>query len=343
MAWLTTRDTVADALDIAANTRTNNHLDRAIAAATSLVEDDMRRQIIPWQGTRYFDWPPRPGGNPTWLLRLGHDNVTSVTTVTAAGTAVTGWTLEPNGEGPPYTQIQMPRTGSGFTHGDTPQRNIAVTGVFAIADARIVVDTLTGTLTDSATSHTFATTAPGVGSLLVIDDERLTVTERSYTDTGSTLTAALTSSTADTTVTVSDATGFTEGEIIQIDSERMRVDTIAGLDLTVKRQADGSVLAEHAATTAVYAARTATLTRGAQGTTAASHTASTVIERWDPPALLEQLAVAVAIDLFENDRAGWARTVGAGDAQREARGVGVERIRRLAIRAHGRRNRTVAV
>lgn len=336
-AWYTTRERVADALDIAVTALRAEQIDAAIEAASRSIDEDFRRRFTPELATKYLTWPPRDGGNPSHILRLGYNEVVSVSAVTAAGTAVTGWTLEPNDTGPPYARIEMPADGAGFTYGSTPQRNIAVTGLFGYTDNRETVGALSAELTAGATTLTLPTPAlVGVGSTLIIEDERVTVTEKTYADTTADTTSTHTADMSDTGVTVDNATGFTVGEIILIDSERMRIDSISGTTLTVRRAADGSVLAAHTSGADVYAARSATITRAAHGTAAATHATSTTIQRWVPPAAIERLCVAEAIDTFEQERAGLARTIGTGDTQREAGGRGLDKLRSKAMKTHSR-------
>ena len=343
-AWYCTRERLADALDIAATANRADQLDAAIDAASDHIDADMVRRFTPELATKHFEWPPRSGGTESWILRLEYNEVISVTTVTADGTAVTGYNLEPNDTGPPYTRIEMPATGTGFTYGDTPQRNIAVTGLFGYRDDRETVGALAAELTAGATSLTLPTPRlVGVGSTLIIEDERITVTEKDFADSGNDTTSTHTASMGDTAVTVDATTGLTVGELILIDAERMRITAIAGTTLTVNRAADGTVLAAHSSGASIYTPATATITRGAHGTTDATHAASTTIERWAPPAAIERLCVAAAIDSFEQERAGYARTLGTGEAQREAVGEGVARLRKLALKTHGRRNRVTAV
>ena len=343
-AWLCTRETVARALDINSTANTADQLDRACAAATETVEDYLRVRVIPENATRYFEWPRHRQHDPYWEADLGRDQVITVTTATAGGTTLTGYYLEPNESGPPYSRLEMPRTGTGLEYGDTPQRNLVITGVFGIRDDRVNLGTLPANLTDSATTVTLTSPAGvGVGTMLVVNGERMVVTAKTYVDTTANLDGALTASMSDTAVTVTDATGFTVGEYILTDSERMRVDQIAGTTLTVRRAEDGTVLAAHADTTDVYAARQLTITRGAHGTTAAAHTLGDTVERWNPPPLLESLGAAEAILIYENERAGWARTIGSGDSEAEARGVGVTELRKRAFRMYGRRARMLSV
>lgn len=343
-AWLTTRETVAAALDINSTANTDDQLDRAVATASDLVEDYLRRRFRPEQATKYLEWPRQGQGEPYWEADLGHEEVISVTTVKTNDTTVTGYNLEPNETGPPYTRIEMPRTGSGFNYGDTPQRNLEITGLFGFRDDRVTVGTLSSSVTDSATTITLPTSGGvGVGSTLIIGTERLAVTARTFVDTGTTITGALTADMADTTVPVSSATGYVVGEYIVIDSERMRVDAITGTNLTVRRATDGTTLAAHTSSTAVYANRQVTVTRGAQGTTAAAHSSGATVERWQPPQPVESLAVAEAVLVYENERAGWARTIGSGDSEAEAKGSGVGELRRRVFRTHGRRHRMVSV
>jgi len=69
-AWYCTRERVADALDIAATAERGTQIDAAIAAASASIDRDFHRRFTPTLATKHFEWPPRSGGNPSWILRL---------------------------------------------------------------------------------------------------------------------------------------------------------------------------------------------------------------------------------------------------------------------------------
>ncbi len=97
----------------------------------------------------------------------------------------------------------------------------------------------------------------------------------------------------------------------------MLITDIAGNVLTVKRAWDGSVLATHVGAT-VYAPRLLTVVRGVLGTAAATHLNGAAVAVHAVPGLVRELAVAEALNLFLQESAGYARTVGEGDSLRMA-------------------------
>jgi hypothetical protein len=131
--------------------------------------------------------------------------------------------------------------------------------------------------------------------------------------------------------------------VLLIDSERMRIDDIAGNTLIVTRAWDGSTIAAHTAGATIYAPRTLTVARGALGTTAAAHGSGSTVYRWDAPGPVRQLCVAEALTDLLQGRSGYARTAGAGENEREATGRGLKDLRDRAYTSHGRKGRVRSV
>src|SRR5947207_15646815 len=99
-----------------------------------------------------------------------------------------------------------------------------------------------------------------VGSIVLIGNARMLLTTGLMSDTAQNLQNALTATNNAKTVTVTDGTAFAIEETILIDSERMRIDDIAGNNLTVTRAVDCTALAVHNASTAdIFALRTFTV------------------------------------------------------------------------------------
>ena len=140
---------------------------------------------------------------------------------------------------------------------------------------------------------------------------------------------------------INDATQVNAGEVVTMDSERMKIISISGNDTTVKRAWDGSTLAAHSSGINVFAPRTLTVERDAVGTTAATHSDSAVLTKNVPPAPITSLCVAEALVLFQQEQSAYGRTVGSGDSQREARGAGLKDARKMA--GVYKRGRLVAV
>src|SRR3546814_4711334 len=104
---------------------------------------------------------------------------------------------------------------------------------------------------------------------LLIDEERVTVTEKGFLDSLETITANIALGSA-ASITVTDGTAFTVGEVILIDVERMLVTDINGTTLGVKRAWDGTTLAAHTSGASVLAQRRLTVRRAVLGTVAST-------------------------------------------------------------------------
>lgn len=350
-----TREMVKRALDIKETARSDGQVDRAIEAASDAIDGGatganrgagiLKRRFYPELTTRYFDWPNSQYAR-SWRLWLDQHDLVSASELVAGGTTIgaSDYLLRPD-DGPPYTHVEINLGGSGaFASGDTHQRAIAITGTWGYG-----ADTQAAGALASAVSTTTATTLSitdasliGVGDLIKADSERMLVTSKSMVDTGVNIHSSdsLTASPADVSITMSTTTSApVVDEVILIDSERMLVVDVAGSTLTVKRQWDGSVLAAHAANADIYAPRTLTVTRGAYGTTAATHSSAAAITRHVPPGAVRDLALGLALVQLLGEQAGYARTAGSGDNQREVTGRGLAQLRADAIAAYGRKAR----
>ncbi|MFI9079122.1 hypothetical protein ACIGW8_22075 [Streptomyces sioyaensis] len=347
--WYATREDVKQALDAKETARNNAQVDRAVSAASRSVDGLCHRTFYPQQATRAWDWPASPGRRP-WRLWLDANELISLDSLTSGGRAIDmgDVLLEPNAYGPPFNRIELSiGSNAAFGGGPTPQRDIVVTGLFGYRDDTTTVGTHTG-LNTTATTLTVdaaASAALGVGSLIRLDDERLTVTGRSMTDTGQTLTAALDQQMKTVAVPVTDGTEFAETESILIDAERMRIEEIAGDTLIVRRAWDGSPNAAHNAGATVYAARSLWVERGVVGSTAAAHTAGGSVLRWNPPPLIRQLAIAEAVRAIAFESAGGARAVRAGGSGQESKpDLGaLQSLRDSVYDEHGRKARSRGV
>jgi len=348
--WYATREEIKAELDVKETARSNARIDRALADATDAVHGLCHRVFYPVQATRYFDWPGPQHARP-WRLWLDASEILSVTTLTSGGItiAASDYFLEPNVYGPPYNRIEIDLdSNAAFGSGNTHQRDIGITGLWAGcaltetpagATAEALDTSETGIDIDAATSA-----AVGVGSLLRIDTERVIVTARSNLDTGQTLGGTgLTIQNSAVTVAVQSGAAFAAGETILIDGERMRVDDIAGNTLVVTRAWDGSPIAAHSVGATIYAPRSLTVTRGALGTTAAAHDSGATVHRWDPPGPIRQYVIAEALNDLLQGRAGYARTAGSGENEREVTGRGLKELRERVYVSHGRKARTRAV
>lgn len=344
--WLATREQVKRALDSAETARNNTRIDDALRGATDSINRDCRYPygFHPTLATRYFPWPSPYIHTSSWRIWLDAETLISASAVVSGDVTIeTGdYLLEPVNTGPPFRSIEV-NLGSqaGFSVGTTWQRSLGITGLWGYRNDEVPGGALAEALDDSETGVDVTDSSTvGVGDLIRVESERMVVTEKSMLDTGVNIDAgdSLASSVSDVSITLSTSSGApTVGEIILIDAERMLVVDRAGLTCVVKRAYDGSVLAGHAGSADIYAARTLTVVRGACGTTAASHSTSTAINRWQPPGLANELAVAEAMITLGQQAGGYARTIGSGESERPGSGGGIEDLRCRVKAALGRR------
>lgn len=339
--WYATVEQVKTALDVEETARADSRIRRALASATDSIHGQMRRRFYPETATRYANWPNFSYAAP-WRLYLDDDDELDTLTALVSGgvtLAVGTVNLEPANSGPPYRYLEVQTDGaSAFQAGSTRQRAVEITGVFAGAR---VVDAAAGALEDAVAS-TSATTVNvtdsseiGTGSVIMVGDERMIVTRRGMLTTGQALVTPVAADNSVTTIAVTDGTKYFPEETLLLDAERMLVVDVAGNNLIVRRAWDGSVLASHTAST-IYAPRALTVERGALGTTAATHLDAAVLTRWVVPPLINSLAIAEAMVELMQGEAGYARTVGSGDNEREARGAGLTDLRKRAAEQHAK-------
>lgn len=346
----TTRETIKRGMDISATARNDRQIDRCIESAARRVDGLCHRIFYPHIDTKYFDWPGEQGALP-WRLWLDDTELISATTVVSGGTTVpsTDYNLESNRVGPPYNRLEINiGTSSALSSGSTHQRAIAITGLWGHSNDEDIVGAAAEALDATETGvDVDANTAAevGVGSILRIDSERLLVSGRTQFNTAQTVGGSgLAASKNDVVVTVGSGAAFAVDELITIDGERMLIVDITGNTLTVIRAYDGTVLATHAAATAIYAPRTLTVVRGAFGTTAATHSSSATIYAWRPPLAVRQLNTAEAIHELMQEQTGWFRTMSAssnfgGTARRAATIEALIDLRESVYQAYGRKAR----
>lgn len=345
--WYCTREDVRRATESKTTARDDWRVDDAIEAGARNIDDLLHREhIAPTIATKYFAWPNDQ--RRSHVLWLDANPLISLTSLTAGGVAIDSddWLLEPQQYGPPYDRIEVNLSSSAaFASGDTHQRAIAALGLWGLDDVSAAAGALDAALSDTTGTTVDVTNgaAVGVGSVLRCDDERMAVVGRQALDSGQNTTGALTAAANDTTVGVADGTAYFVDEVITVDAERMLVVDITGNSLIVKRAWDGTVLAAHNSGADVYASRRLTVERGVLGTTAATHSDAAALTVWKPQGLVHSLNVAEALEQLAQESAGYARTVGAGDSERNASAAGLARKRKDAVRAHGRKARMRSV
>lgn len=338
-AWYCTREDVKRALDIKTSAYANDRVDRAVQAASEDVEAQLRRRFYPKDSTQTFDWLDHQY-SLVWRLWLDQRELCmNATAVVTNGIDITTKVMFRPDFGPPYDRIEIDTsTSAAFTAGNTYQRAVSVTGTFGYlyktASAGTLAASVNGT-TDTTVTLSDSSQV-GVGSLLIVESERMLITGLNLASTTATLTGNPTSSASNTTIGVSDGTLIHQGEVITVDSERMLVVDIAGNNLIVERAYDGSVLAAHTASTVVYAPRLATVTRAALGTTKAAHSSAVAVSVFVYPTLVRQLTIAEAVTNLIQERSGYARSIGT-ETVLETIGKGLTDLRKRAFTAHGRK------
>ncbi|QDN57386.1 hypothetical protein [Streptomyces sp. S1D4-20] len=346
-----TREQAKRALDIKETARSDWQIDRAIQSAARDIDSQMNRVFYPTDATKRFDWPNFQYAYP-WRLWLDQWELAAIpTSVTSGGVTIplSACNFEPVNSGPPYTYMELRRDlPYSFGVGSTPQRDIAITGTWAGCPS----DTDPAGLLAAAVSSTTATSVTvsdgslvGVGDLLIVDSERMLVSNRASSDTGQTVLSGLTTaSPSDVAGTIADGTQVHVNEVIQIDSERMLIVDVTGNIATVKRAWDGTVLAAHTVGARIYAFRALTVARGQLGTTAATHINASACSIHRVPALIKDLAIAEAENRILQEIAGYARAVrteaSTGNTRAPASASALNDLRDRAYTAHGRKSRS---
>jgi hypothetical protein len=316
-----TREQIMGATDIKSTAIQASAIDRLIFSASRQIEQVMRRHFYPRVETVTYEPPYDFARYGFWLNR----DIQSVTNleVDDVGLTVDDFTLHPSSDGPPYSRIEL----SGFENVET-----AITGVWGYSDDEAPAGALDGNVatTTETTIQVTNGAAIGVGDLIHIEDERLIVTNKVVVDSAVNTTAEVAAEKSVVTLPVGDGTAFTAGETVLVDAERMLITDVAGNNLIVKRAHDGSTLALHVTDSDIYVYRLLTVERGAEGTTAAIHADTTAITRNVPPGTITELCIAEVTTALEQESAAYARTIGSGEAEREAAGKGLADVRHRA-------------
>jgi hypothetical protein len=312
----------AQAFDVHATAYQTPNLWRVAQAASRTVQKACDRRFYPTVAERIWRAPTRSGR--LWVP----DDLLEVTALEFDGVAVTGYTLQPSFFGAPYTWIDLVDATNSSAAGTV----VTIEGVWGFSDDSEPAGALASSPNASTTSVTVTDSSlVGTGDLIQVDDERMVVTGKGLADTGTTLTGNPTASASDTAVAVASGAAVAAGETVTVDSERMTVLSVSGNTLTVRRAVDGTVLAAHTSSTVVYAPRALTVERAAAGTTAASHSAPAAVTRNAPPAPIVEWALAEALTMFGQEKAGWNLQVGEGDNATESTGQQIAQLRRKTL------------
>lgn len=322
-------------------------IDRLIESASRNIDADTHTRFIPLTDTRYLPWSSRNLRGSRLYFDADLWSLTSLTdqgTTARTLTANTHFILQPDNDGPPYHWAEI-LTSQALTFesgSTTPQRSFTIIGQWARYSATKAASQLNGAI--STTSATTLAVDDGsaidVGDTLLIGSEALFVTERSETDIGQNTSAALNADDTDTTVTLGGAPTIplVAGEIIRIDSERMRVEAVnSSTSVVVERAWDGTNLATHANPSDIYVSRSFTVERGVNGTTAATALDNAAVSKYQVPGGINELCIAEVIAALQQERAGWGRTVGTGERQVELSGRALADLRRRTLGQYRRR------
>ena len=320
------RDSFMAAADIHTPANLSATIDRILASASRSIDQTYHRHFYPL--TEAVTYSFTGGGQGFWTER----DLRSITSATVDSTAQTVADIElyPTQYGPPYSWVGLMGAA------------VVVTGVWGYSADTTPAGALAEALDTTETDVDITDSSlVGVGDMILAGTEQMVVTDAVLLDTTADLNDTLTADVNDETVTLDDATQVNAGEVVTMDSERMKIISISGNDTTMKRAWDGSTLAAHSSGINVFAPRTLTVERNAVGTVAATHNNAAVLIKNVPPAPITSLCVAEALVLFQQEQSAYGRTVGSGDSQREARGAGLKDARKMA--GVYKRGRLVAV
>jgi hypothetical protein len=227
----------------------------------------------------------------TGKYRLDIDPVVAVTDLTEDGdtlTEDTDFVLRPSGrmiENGAYIAVEVDVDSSSFSAWPWDQNNVVITGRWGLYENTVSLGfslTFDDTETEKAVSDG-STLSPGM--VLLIESEQLlvTATKDTLTDSTANLNGAIDID-DEFQITLTDASQVNVGEVIQINTERMRVLVINATtnQVEVDRGWDGTSLESHADAADVYVLRTYEFERGVNGTTAAAHS-NKAVSRYIPP------------------------------------------------------------
>ena len=315
-------------------------VDEQIEAASREIDRLTSRRFIPLTAAKSYDWPQKDPRR-AWVLYLEED-LLSVSSLTKDGTDVTAiastdYFLEPSVLGPPYSRIEIDLGSTSFYSAkDTHQRQVVVTGSWGYSNDTVAASQLNGAL--STTTATAMSLDDGskadVGDTLLLESEQVFINARTSEDLGVNThgtTGAMTASMTDKTLTVDGAptNAVVAGEVLRIGSERLYVEAInSTTSFEVTRAYDGSALAAHSIGDDVFAFRSYTIQRGVNGTTAATHVDNTAASRYQAPADIRNLCLALAVGYYQATRGGWTGIVGGPEGQTETRMSALNRLRK---------------
>lgn len=353
-------------------------MDRALESAADNIDAQLHRKFYPDDGTRRFDWPNFQYETP-WTFSLGRQDLVVLTQIQSPGNSggsggvtIPLWQvlLEPVNKkrGFPYTRIELDRsTVAAWGTAPTPQHSIWATGTWGFGADADQVATLAASVASGDTTVTVSDGSKcGPGDVLILGygrgvapfpaflgtagavapytGERMICYDRAYVATGLTQTGGgcTTDNAADNALAVTGSGALNAGEVVVLDQERMLILQITGGVATVRRGFDGTVLAAHSGA-AVYAGRQLSVIRAELGTAAGSYSAPAAVYKHRVPALVRDISIGESVNQALQEGAGYARTVGSGEGQMPAPGVGLADKWDEAMTAYGRKARSGAI
>lgn len=333
-----TREELGRGLDVKPSAYMAAELDRACRSGSRAAEGLLHRIFYPETLTRRFDYP-LPGGSPVNKIFFDERSLVSLTSASSDGVTIptNAVLLRPNA-GPPYEWVELDQDLS-YSFSGGPQNAVTLAGLWGYTNDETLSGSLSGAI-NSSTANVTLTVPADVGVILRVDSERMIVTGKTWSTTGQT--ATLAADKTSTSLAVANGTLFTEGESLLIDSERLEVLEIVSNTLIVRRAAGGTALAAHTAAT-VYWQHTMIVQRGSLGTTAAAHLDAASVYRWECPSLVKELSQAYAEDAFLQRNAGYARTTGSGENEKQVSVSGIRAVESRAYAQYGRKVRMIAV
>jgi len=317
---------------------------RALESASREADDLVVREagcFRPLRATVYYSWPPEQTA-AYYRLWLDGRSLISIETLVSGGVTIASgdYFLEPQQYGPPYTRIEINRGSSAaFSYsGGTPQRGVAILGLWGMDDTQEAAGTITDDVDDTATTIPVSdASAVGIGDHLAMGTERLEITGRAWASTATVDTGGITDSAGSTLLPVTGGT-LHESEVLLVGSERMVVRDVVGSNVVVERAVDGSVLAAHSATDVIHTKRSLTCTRGARGTVSIAHSSGATVYRHKIPGDVAAFTLASAATTHLSELSGYAREVGPQGAMTQL-GAGLPVLRKRIESTYGRQMR----
>lgn len=350
-----TREQVLAGPEVSHSAYAAGMIDSKILSASDSIDRTLRRRFYPERRTVLFDWP-QTRSTPTWQIDLdasGNQMISLEQCLSGDGTNITASCVlrrSDDKQEPPYDLLEIDlSTSAAFTAGTTWQRAITVTGLYSDdrnTDSSVVDAVLSGAINSSVTSLVLNPTSgvytPGVLSLVLIDNERIQLLDRRMSAvSGQTTTGTPDDLQSDTLIGVTSGSAFAAGETILIDSERMKINDIAGNNLIVDRAWDGTALATHASGVQVYALRTFTVARGVLGSTAASHSDAASVYVHEYPPLINELCIAETLLALQRQIGAYGQ--GSPDSSNRRNMSDIADLRERAWIAFANKNRKAAI